>query len=356
MRQSILFRYLVRHLVTMLLGVLLVLAALECVIGVIGELSDLGHGHYTFSVAFLVVLMQLPMKLYDLFPVSLFLAMLLSLSILGGRQEIVVMRAAGLSVMGFFRLLFVASLLITVMVTLVAEGFGPKLYHQALVSRSHALQEAGAPIHQGGHWFHDTPYFVYVGSQPGPNALDDVQWFQLSGDQSLQEAGYAKHVLKQNGRWLASQSTVSHLDRDGVVETHRVNHNLPMTIDLSQWESDRHSAIGMDLWMLHKNITSRKHAGASYTRLAMAFWERLWAPAGAVVLALLAIPFSLGAMRRLKTSARLVAGVVIGFLFYMVNQLLAPFTVVLLWSPFWVNCIPTILFAWLGIYLLRRLD
>lgn len=356
MTRTILFRYLVRNLVTMLLAVLLVLAALELVIGIIGELSDIGHGHYTFLVALLTVLMQLPMKLYDLFPVSLFLAMLLTLSILGGRQEIVVMRSAGLSVMGFCRLLLLGTVLITAFVTILAEGFGPKLYHQAVSERSHALQQGGAPVHRGGHWFHDSPYFIYVGSQPAPDALDDVQWFRMSDDQRLEEAGYAKHVTQQNGHWLAARSTLSRLNKDAVIATHHVNHSLPMTIDLSQWESDRHSAIGMDVWMLHKNIRARRHAGASYTRLAMAFWERLWAPVGAVVLALLAIPFSLGAMRRLKTSARLVAGVVIGFAFYMINQLLAPFTVVLLWSPFWVNCIPTVLFAWLAIHLLRRLD
>ncbi len=354
MKHGILFRYLSRHLIITLLGVLSVLAALECVIGIIGELSSVGHGGYTFVLALKTVFLQLPMLVYDLFPVSIFLSVLLTLSLLGNRQEIVVMRAAGLSVAGFCWRLLLAVALITVVVVSLAEGFSPSWYQKATQIRNQETRQSGEPIHTGGHWFHDAPYFIYVGSQASAKELLHLQWFLLGDDQVLHQSGYAEKVEKEGSRWVAETAGLSSIEHGSVKKHTHLHYTLPMSIDLSQWQSDRKAAIGMTLWELHKTIEVRQASGASYARLAMAFWSRVWAPVGGLVLALLAVPFSFGTMRRFKTGTRLVIGVMVGFIFYMINQLLAPFTVVLLWSPFWVNCVPIVLFSLLAGHLLKK--
>src|SRR5579863_724466 len=78
--------------------VVLTLLGIESFIEFIGELPSMGVANYGILSVFAYVAMQLPSDLYELFPIAGFLGSLIGLGRLASTSELVVMRAAGISI------------------------------------------------------------------------------------------------------------------------------------------------------------------------------------------------------------------------------------------------------------------
>ena len=65
----------------------------------IHELGDVGRGGYTITAALLFVALQLPARMYELFPVATLIGTLFGLAQLVSTSEYTVMRASGASLL-----------------------------------------------------------------------------------------------------------------------------------------------------------------------------------------------------------------------------------------------------------------
>ena len=94
---KILDRYLFRAVATATLVALLVLLLLELFLTLLVELKSVGKGDYDFLAAIRYLLLIQPQRLYELFPMALLVGGLLGMGALASSSELIVMRAAGLS-------------------------------------------------------------------------------------------------------------------------------------------------------------------------------------------------------------------------------------------------------------------
>jgi lipopolysaccharide export system permease protein len=63
---------------------------------------------------------------------------------------------------------------------------------------------------------------------------------------------------------------------------------------------------------------------------------------------LIAIPFVIRSSRSLPMGVRVLFGISVGFVFYILNAFLSQFSIVYQFSPMWAAITPTLLFALLG--------
>ena len=91
-----------------------------------------------------------------------------------------------------------------------------------------------------------------------------------------------------------------------------------------------------------------------YIDYALPFWQRMLQPLATCVMILLAIPFVFGPLRQVSMGLRMLAGLGVGFSFYLLNQFFVPFSTVFQVPPFLAAVLPTCLFFLLGLFLLRR--
>lgn len=96
---NLLDRYIGMAIAGSTLIVLLALLALFSFGSFVAELDVVGKGDYTLVHAAQYVLLTLPRLAYQLFPVIALLGSVIGLGILASNNELVVMRAAGISVM-----------------------------------------------------------------------------------------------------------------------------------------------------------------------------------------------------------------------------------------------------------------
>ncbi len=87
----------------------------------------------------------------------------------------------------------------------------------------------------------------------------------------------------------------------------------------------------------------------------LSYWQRVLQPLASLVMMFLAIPFVFGPLRSVTTSLRLLMGIIVGFAFYITNQLFPPLSQVLNFPPYLAAVLPILIFAGFGVFLLRRI-
>src|SRR6186713_2558473 len=90
-------RYIGRDVLFATMLIFCALLALFAFFDLIHELGDVGRGDYTISRALLFVTLNLPSRLYELFPVAALIGTLFAIAQLVANSEYTVMRASGMS-------------------------------------------------------------------------------------------------------------------------------------------------------------------------------------------------------------------------------------------------------------------
>ena len=132
-------RYIGWNVCRMIVLILLILAALQFVMGFVGDLSQIGKGGFTFFLSMYCLLLALPMQLYALFSVVAFLGTVLSLGLLVQRNELVVFRASGLSLYRLLSIVLRAVFVLLILVTICGEWIAPKLNKMSVALKQEAI-------------------------------------------------------------------------------------------------------------------------------------------------------------------------------------------------------------------------
>ena len=73
-----------------------------------------------------------------------------------------------------------------------------------------------------------------------------------------------------------------------------------------------------------------------------------------IVMLLLALSTVFGPLRSINMGTRILAGIALGFGYYVLNQIVAPFSLVYGIYPIFGASFATVIFSFLAVYLLRR--
>jgi len=84
------------------------------------------------------------------------------------------------------------------------------------------------------------------------------------------------------------------------------------------------------------------------------FWQKLVQPIAIAVMVFLATSFVFGPMRNVSMGARILSGVMLGFVFHLTSQSFGPISLVFNFYPMLGAILPLVLFGLLGFWLMRR--
>lgn len=352
---SILDRYIFRTVVGATLVALLVLLLLEAFLGLLVELEQVGKGHYDFVAAIHYVMLIQPQRLYELFPMALLVGGLLGMGALASGSELVVMRAAGLSLNRLTRSVLQAGFLLSLLVLVIGEFAAPPLEQLADEQRAIAKGEDLAIRGGRGFWARDGGYFIHVRGVLPRFRLADIHIFKVDPESRLEEVTAAQSARYQGGHWLLEGIDGSILDGD-TVQTKRLD-NLSLASTISPKILDVLAANPSDLsirdLLTYVDYLERNGLDAQNYRLAL--WRKLLAPLVYLAMLVIAMPFVFGPQRSAGTGQRLLIGLLLGLAFFLINYLLG--NVVLLYGhpPLAGAILPPLLFLMAGFLALHRL-
>jgi lipopolysaccharide export system permease protein len=332
------------------LGIILGLATLFSFIDEMSEVSDT----YTLLDASSYVLLTAPRRLYDMLPMAALIGCLIGLGSLASNSELTIMRAAGVSIGRIVWAVMKPMLVLMVVGVLIGEYVAPATEVTAQANRSLAQGSGDAQSAKHGLWHRQGDEFIHVNSVQPNGILYGVTRYRFDKERHMLSASFAKRADFDKDHWQLSDvtTTVFH-DKSTEVVTAPVERweiaLSPQLLDTVVMAPESLSISG--LWSYIHYLADQDLSNGRYW---LAFWVKVLQPLVTAALVLMAISFIFGPLRSVTLGQRVFTGVLVGFTFRIVQDLLGPSSLVFGFSPLFAVLVPAGVCALAGVWLLRR--
>jgi lipopolysaccharide export system permease protein len=342
-----------RTIIVSTLIVSAIIIALQSFLSLVQQFNFLGEHGYHLSNILLFVPMQIPAQYYQLFPMAGFLGALIGLGRLSASSELIIMRASGVSIMQIAWSVLKTAMIMIIVVTVIGEGLGPLFQQKSAQMQQAALSSPNASLLKSV-WLHEGNSFTHIGALKNHDTMIDITHYRFAPTGRLLSATNAVSGRLANQHWILShlKQTLFLNDRVSVkTQQHALLHVTFQPVLQMQMAV---ATAEQTMLALYETIQYRHSIGLSINQYVFSFWQRLVQPITSLVMICLSVPFVFGSMRSASMGLRIMLGILIGFLFYMLNQLFGPITLVYQFPPLWAAVIPTVLFFLIALLLLSR--
>ena len=351
---KILDRYIAKTVVVTILISLLILLILVAFGDLMEELGDVGEGGYRMQDAFLYVLLILPRRAYEIFPVAVLLGSMVGLGGLSSHSELTAMRASGVSLGRIVLAALKAGVLMMVLVVVVGELIAPDAEQYAETMRASKISKQVTLKTEYGFWARDRNSFVNI-RQILPGArLKDIYIYEFTDKDELRLATHAGFAQYREGHWLLSDIQQSEFSKDRVVSRQ---------VESAAWDSMLNPALlsmvvvkpaMLPAWGLFQYIRFMHENGQSAIPFEVAFWNKIIMPLVTLVMVFLSIPFVFGVLRSVGIAPRIFAGTLLGTTFFLLTKMFGHMAVVYELNPLFSASFPALVMLGVAFWVLRR--
>jgi len=354
----ILDRYIARAIIGGTMMSLFVFGALFTFISFVSELQNVGTNNYGALQALIYVLLNLPQLLYQVFPSAMLLGGLLSLGALASTSELVVIRAAGVSISRITLAVLKAGFLLIVIAVLLGEFLAPEAISTAKTMRAEAIEGRVLTGNRKGLWSKYGDNFVYIGTVLPDVQLRNVIVYQTDAEQRLKKTTFAgqAHYDEQDQAWHLQNVTSSEITKDSVKSSHNETEIWPAMVSTDLFnvlnlEPEDMSAT--ELWQYSLYLDENELESDPFW---LAFWVKFFTPLTSVGMLIIAVPLVLTSSSRTGgTGRRIMIGVMIGVAFYVLNRVINQMGIIYGITPVLSAGLPSLLVIAISVALIRRI-
>ncbi|SDT91818.1 LPS export ABC transporter permease LptG [Halopseudomonas salegens] len=347
-------RYIGRAVLFSILVVSMIILGLDVLFAFINELDTL-QGNYGLSEAIGYVLLTAPRRLYDMLPLAALIGCLVGLGTLAGNSELTVMRAAGVSLTRITVAVMKPLLVLMLAGVLIGEYVAPFSENLAESRRAVAQSSGEAISSSRGLWHREGNDFIHINAVQPNGVLHGVTRYRFDDQRDLLETSFARRATVQTEGWRLEEVESTLFQADGRTEA-VVSEEQVWALELTP-ELLRVVVLDPDvlpisgLWQYQRYLAEQ---GLNNSLYWLSFWKRLFQPLATIALVFVAISFVFGPLRSVTLGQRVFTGVLVGFSFQILQDLLGPSSLVFGFSPLIAVLLPIIGLLLMGAWLMRR--
>jgi lipopolysaccharide export system permease protein len=347
-------RYVGRDVLLATLLIFIALLALFAFFDLIHQLGDVGRGDYTISRALLFVMLNLPSRLYELFPVAALIGTLFAIAQLVANSEYTVMRASGMSLAQTAWAVLRVGIPLAAATFLAGEYVAPPAERIAQTVRASG-NEARVVAQQfaSGFWFKQDLTYVNIRTVLADMTLSSIRMYEFGDDLRLKTVRVAQSAtFVGNGQWKLENVEATEIGTDATRVTkmpvYMWNTVLrPSILNVYQVAPER-----LELGALYDNIRVLGNNAQKTSRFEIAFWNKVFYPAAVLVMMVLALPFAHFQRRQGGVGLRIFVGTMIGLSFFLLGRLFSNLGVLNDWPPLFSAVFPLAVFTALALGML----
>lgn len=335
--------------------VLVVIVTLDVIFALIEELKDL-ENDYQFIQAIQYVTYTIPRRFYEFLAMAALIGCLLGLGSLASSSEIIIMRAAGISLLRIAWAVIKPVLVIIILGAVLGEFVAPATERLAQTNRAIAQDGPEAVVQaKRGYWHREGQQYIYVNTADAQGQLYGVRVYQLNDDNKLQRDIYAKRAIYRGDQWELRRVISTDFSDEKIIlndlkaEPWQMNLS-PELLSIVVMDADDLSARE-----LYDYFGYLDEQGLNSGEYELAFWQKLFQPLAAIALVIVGISFIFGPLRSGTMGFRLFAGVVVALLFKYLQDLLGPASIVYGFTPLIAVLFPIVICFIVGFALLQRI-
>lgn len=342
---------------TVLSATLLVLAILVGLDGIalfIDEADDISETYGFLQVA-LYVGLSLPGTVYEYIPFAALIGCMLGLGQLATTSELVVMRAAGVSVGRLTWLAMKPALLIAAMGFALGEYMAPATDQMAETRRALAQNPGESFGGRHGVWNREGNTFLHFNAVEAKGGLvHGITLLQMDDKLRMQSSLRARFATYHGDYWTMENVVQTTFRSWETVreESATLRWDTGITPQLLAMVVVEPSQLTLgDLYRYSRYLQQQGLESEDYQ---LALWRKLLQPLAVAALVLVAISFIFGPLRDGTMGFRIFAGVIVGIVFRTSQDLLGPASMVFGFSPLYAALAPILLCMGAGLILLAR--
>lgn len=277
---------------------------------------------------------------------------------LGGlarHQELMAMRAAGVSIGRLVKSLLKTGLILAVGGVLIGEMVAPVLEQESEVKRAEWLHQQTILQSKYGVWIRDSKSFVNIRRIDPERKISDIAVYTFADDGALkmiQSATGAKYDGKQ---WILQDVSELELGEKGNTLVQLSHRELDLDLKMGLLLNLGVDPAFLSMTALYNYISFLHDNEQRSPEYEVVFWSKTVVPVLSVLLLLLSLPFVIKDIRNADMGKHLMAGSIVGVLFFLVSKTAGFAGVVYDISPLLVAWIPVSIIAGATAWLYRRL-
>ena len=345
-------RYVILNVLALTGIVALGLTTIYTLVVFVSDVAETGKGSYGVRQALGYSLLMAPSSLYILMPIIALLGTLLGIGALARNSELTAMRAAGVSLTRIGAATLLAGAMLGILGFSLGDWLGPAGERAANDLRDTARGEDGAD--ERALWLRDADNVLRIRQLLAEDHARDLTVYRTGADGRLVQASSVSDARYVDGRWLLRGVKRTEF-RDGrttvveIPEEQITSGITPNVLRLFILEGDNLSVRGLSKLVAYMD---ENHLDATKYRIWL--WRKLVEPFTVMMMMLFAVPFVIGTMRDAGAGQRLIVGVLVGIVFYVLNKVSVSVGDLYHWPAPLAAGLPTLLLSVIAVVRLRR--
>lgn len=354
---KVLDRYIGKTIFNTIMMTLFMLVSLSGIIKFVDQLRKTGQGAYSALDAGYYTLLSVPKDIEIFFPMAALLGALLGLGTLAQRSELVVMQASGFTRLQVALSVMKTAIPLVLLTMAVGEFVAPQGEQMARNFRAQQLYGGSLVSTQNGLWAKDGNDFIYIERIKGDNEIDGVSIYRFNDARRLQSVRYAATATwdQARKRWELAQ-----VDESDLTDPKQITGSQSLN---GEWKTnltpDKLGVVALDpdalsISGLYNYSKYLKQSGQESGRYQLNMWGKIFQPLSVAVMMLMALSFIFGPLRSVSMGVRVVTGISFGFLFYVLDQIFGPLSLVYGLPPVLGAILPSFAFFAISMFMLIK--
>jgi len=185
--------------------------------------------------------------------------------------------------------------------------------------------------------------------------LEWINIYHFDNNSKLLSVRYASSATYHDGTWKLSQ-----VDESDLTNPNQISGSQTLT---GEWKTnltpEKLGVVALDPDALSisglYNYSKYLHqSGQEANRYQLNMWSKIFAPLSVAVMMLMALSFIFGPLRSVPMGVRVLTGICFGFLFYVLDQIFGPLSLVYSIPPIIGALLPSALFFFISVFLLLK--
>ena len=320
------------------------------------DLPSIGNGNYTLLDSMLNLALNVPGIVYRLFPMAALVGSIIGLGSLASNSELIVIRAAGVSISRIIRSVLVTIIPLMIMVIVMGEWVSPVAKQYAQKQRSLAVSSGQLISSKTGLWARDGNDFIHIERSFPDGHIENFERYKFDTQMNLLSIIRAKSgIYEDKGIWRLIEVNSSRFENDRVYKQY-----LPESRWKSQLTLENLGVVGLEpenlgvteLWR-YANYLQQNNLDAGRFRLS--FWQKIFQPISIGLMLVLGCSFVFSSIRHVGMGARILTGVMIGLGFYVLNESFGSIAIAYQLPALVGASLPLILFSAISYWRLSRI-
>ncbi|URJ29755.1 LPS export ABC transporter permease LptG [Blochmannia endosymbiont of Camponotus sp.] len=343
---NILNHYIRKVIISSTIVVFLVLISLSSIIRLVDELRKIEEGNYSIFEVIIYIALSLPKDFELFFPIATLLGGLLGLSVLEVHNEFIAMQVSGFSRLQIALSVIKASVPVLLCSIISNEWVVPNSEKIIHTYRDKSQYDTCLlSVKFKNLWFIDNNDFVYVERVVSCSELLGVKLYNFDEKKKLKKIFYVNRAVFISKVWHLIDVNELDISDEMCIVNNKISH--------SEW----HAALTpykLSMLITHPNVLSISKlyhctkyfnkVGQSSKYYQMIFWNKISSPISGSAMTIMALACTFGPLYKKKTGFRLFIGSIVGFLFYILNQIFGTLGIIYNIPPIIGSISPSIIF------------